>query len=130
MILKLRTIPPIEKTHLKFCKRYLEISNKASNVASRSELRRLPLIINICKNIFHYMLYLLRKNEDTILKPLQYCNSYSHANKAYVVVVVDRCKLPFLFLRPPLSSLLSRVYFLRYSPNGELACRLNFNALF
>ena len=24
---------PIEKTHLKFCKRYLEISNKASNVA-------------------------------------------------------------------------------------------------
>ena len=76
------------------------------------------------------MLYLLRKNEDTILKPLQYCNSYSHANTAYVVVVVDRCKLPFLFLRPPLSSLLSRVYFLRYSPNGELACRLNFNSLF
>ena len=75
------------------------------------------------------MLYLLCKNEDTILKPLQYCNSYSHANKAYVVVV-DRCKLFFLFLRSPLSSLLSRVYFLRYSPNGELACRLNFNALF
>ena len=36
---------PIEKTHLKFCKRYLEISNKASNVASRSELGRFPLII-------------------------------------------------------------------------------------
>ena len=39
MILKLGTYnTPIEKTHLKFCKRYLEISNKASNVASRSEL--------------------------------------------------------------------------------------------
>ena len=59
---------PIEKTHLKFCKRYLEISNKASNVASRSELGRLPLIINIYKNILYYILYLLRKNEDTIVK--------------------------------------------------------------
>ena len=37
---------PIEKTHLKFCKRYLEISNKASNVARRSELGRFPLIIS------------------------------------------------------------------------------------
>ena len=27
-------------------------------------------------------------NCDSILKLLQYCNSYSHANKAYVVVVV------------------------------------------
>ena len=34
----------IEKTHLKFCKRYLEISN-TSNVASRSEIGRFPLII-------------------------------------------------------------------------------------
>ena len=57
---------PIEKTHLKFCKGYLKISNKAPNVASRSELGRLPLIINIYKNILYYILYLLRKNEDTI----------------------------------------------------------------
>ena len=40
---------------------YLEISNKASNVASRSILGRLPLIINIYKNIPHYTLYLLLK---------------------------------------------------------------------
>ena len=46
----------------------LEISNKASNVASRSELGRLPLIININKNILYYIWYLLRKNEDTIVK--------------------------------------------------------------
>ena len=59
---------PTEKSHLKFCKRYLDISNKASNFASRSELGRLPLIINIYKNILHYILYLLRKNEDTIDK--------------------------------------------------------------
>ena len=37
---------PIEKkNHLKFCKRYLEISNEASNVARRSELGRFPSII-------------------------------------------------------------------------------------
>ena len=47
---------PTEKTHLKFCKRYLEISNKASNVASRSELGRFLLVINIYKNILHYVL--------------------------------------------------------------------------
>ena len=44
-----------------------EISNKASNVASRSELGRLPLIINIYKNIPYFILYLLRKNEDILL---------------------------------------------------------------
>ena len=38
---------PTEKTHLKFCKRYQDISNKASNVACRSELGRLPVIIDI-----------------------------------------------------------------------------------
>ena len=59
---------PIEKKHLKFCKRCLEISNEASNVASRSELGRFSLIINIYKNILCYILYLLRKNEDTIVK--------------------------------------------------------------
>ena len=35
----------IEKTHLQFCKRYLELSNKVSNVACRAELGRFPLII-------------------------------------------------------------------------------------
>ena len=35
----------IEKTHLQFCKRYLEVSNKASNIACRAELGRFPLNI-------------------------------------------------------------------------------------
>ena len=38
------------------------------SVASRSELARFPLIFNIYKNILYYVLYLLRKNEDTIVK--------------------------------------------------------------
>ena len=35
---------PIEKIHLKFCKRYLEVNNKASDIACRAELGRLPPI--------------------------------------------------------------------------------------
>ena len=38
---------PIEKIHLKFCKRYLEVNNKASNITCRAELGRLPLITPI-----------------------------------------------------------------------------------
>ena len=80
MILKLETIPQLKKTHLKFFKCYLEISNKASNVASRSELGRLPLIINIYKNILYYILYLLRKNEDTIVKQAFLTSLELHCN--------------------------------------------------
>ena len=37
----------IEKAHLQYCKRYLEVSSKASNVACRAELGKFPLIIAI-----------------------------------------------------------------------------------
>ena len=40
-----------EKTHLQFCKRYLEVHNKASNIACRAELGKFPLIIDINKKI-------------------------------------------------------------------------------
>ena len=46
----------IERTHLQFCKRYLEVSNKASNVAGRAELGRLPLLIAINQRILNYLL--------------------------------------------------------------------------
>ena len=36
-----------KKTHLQFCKRYLEVHNKASNIACRAELGKFPLIIEI-----------------------------------------------------------------------------------
>ena len=48
----------IEKTHLHFCKRYLEVHNKSSNVACRSELGRFPLIIDINNKILNYLNYL------------------------------------------------------------------------
>ena len=36
---------PIEKIHLKVFKRYLEVTNKASNIGCRAELGRLPPLI-------------------------------------------------------------------------------------
>ena len=65
---------------MKFCRRYLEISNKASNVASRRELGRLSLIINIEKNILYFILYLLRKNEDTIVNQVFRTSLELHCN--------------------------------------------------
>jgi hypothetical protein len=38
---------PVEKVHLKFCKLYLGVGRKTSNIASRSELGKYPLIINV-----------------------------------------------------------------------------------
>ena len=58
----------IEKTHLQFCKRNLEVSNKASNVACRAELGRFPLNIAISQRILNYILYLKHKNEDSFVK--------------------------------------------------------------
>ena len=48
---------PIEKIHLKFCKHYLEVNNKASNVACRAELGRLTLLIPINQKIMKYFVY-------------------------------------------------------------------------
>ena len=59
---------PIEKIHLKFCKRYLEVNNKASNIACRAELGRLPLIIPINQRIMKYLVYLNNKDNDSIVK--------------------------------------------------------------
>ena len=58
----------IEKTHLHFCKRYLEVHNKSSNVACRSELGRFPLIIDINNKILNYLNYLQEKDENSIVK--------------------------------------------------------------
>ena len=58
----------IEKPHLQFCKRYLEVSNKASNIACRAELGRFPLNIAISQRILNYILYLKHKNEDSFVR--------------------------------------------------------------
>ena len=45
----------IEKTHLQFCKIYLEVNKKASNTAYRAELVRFPL--NITNKSFNPQLH-------------------------------------------------------------------------
>ena len=60
----------VEKSHLQFYKRYLEVSNKASNVASRAELGRFPLIIAINRKIMNSSSYLLSKDNCSIVKQI------------------------------------------------------------
>ena len=50
----------IEKAHLQFCKRYLEVNNKASNIACRAELGRFPLN--------KYILYMQSKDGESLVK--------------------------------------------------------------
>ena len=58
----------IEKLHLKFCKRYLAVNNKASNIACRAELDRLPLLIPINQKIIKYFVYLNNKDNNSTVK--------------------------------------------------------------
>ena len=56
-----------KKIHLKFCKRYLEVNNKASNLACRAEHGRLPLVVPINKKIMKYFFYLNNKNNAFLM---------------------------------------------------------------
>ena len=58
----------IEKAHLQFCKRYLEVNNKASNIACREELGRFSLDITINQKILKYILYIQSKDEESHVK--------------------------------------------------------------
>ena len=60
----------IEKAHLQFCKRYLEVSNKASNMSCRAELGRFPLIIAINHN----------KGNDSIVKQILLMSADLHSS--------------------------------------------------
>ena len=50
----------IEKAHLQFCKRYLEINNKASNIACRAELGRFPVLQSIKNGSNTFCIYSLK----------------------------------------------------------------------
>ena len=58
---------PIENCHLQFCKRYLQINNKTSNIACRAELGRYPLIFDINKRIVKYIIYLQNKEQSSLV---------------------------------------------------------------
>ena len=70
----------IEKTHLQFCKRYLEVSNKASNIACRAKLGIFPLNIAINQKIINYFLYLHNKGNDSIVKQIFLISADLHSS--------------------------------------------------
>ena len=51
-----------------YAKRYLEVNNKASNIACRTELGRFPLNITINQKILKYILYIQSKDEESLVK--------------------------------------------------------------
>ena len=58
----------IEKAHFQFCKRYLELNNKASNIVCKAELGRFPLNITSNQKILKYILYIQSKDEVKLVK--------------------------------------------------------------
>ena len=59
-----------KKTHLQFSKHFLEVSKKASNVACRTELGKIPLITAVNQKIMNYSTYLLSKDNCSIVKQI------------------------------------------------------------
>ena len=47
---------------------YLEVNNKASNIACRAELDQFPLNITINQKILKYILYIQSKDEESFVK--------------------------------------------------------------
>ena len=58
----------VAKTQLQFCERFLEVNNKASDIACRAELGRLPLNVTINQRILNYIFYNKSKDEESIVK--------------------------------------------------------------
>ena len=58
----------IERSHLKFCKTYLGANKKASNIASRGELGKFPLVVAILKRTFTYINQINNLPESNIAK--------------------------------------------------------------
>ena len=69
----------IEKTHLQFCKRHLEVNNKASNIACRAELRRFPLSITITQKLLNYI-YIQSKTEGSFVEQTFLMSFDQHSN--------------------------------------------------
>ena len=60
--------PPVYKTGDEYFSNYLEVNNKASNLACKAELGRLPLVIPNNEKIIKYVIYLNNKDNDSVVK--------------------------------------------------------------
>lgn len=59
---------PTEKTQLKFCKIYLGVNSKTTNIACRGELGKYPLLIPIHKKIIKYVSHIYSLPGTSIVK--------------------------------------------------------------
>ena len=59
---------PIEKRHIHFCKMCLGLNKRSPNVASRNELRRLSLKLQITMNTLKFWIHLKNQPPDSIAK--------------------------------------------------------------
>ena len=89
----------IEKAHLQFCKRYLEVNNKASNIACRAELGRCPLNITSNQKIVKYILHIQSKGEESLVKQTFLVSFDLHCNgknsfHSYLMNMSEYFKLP------------------------------------
>ena len=65
--------------HSQFCKRYLEVHNKALSMASRSELGKYPMIIDINKKILNSLRCLQNKSAGQFNSETIFTNQSSFA---------------------------------------------------
>ena len=81
----------LKKTHLQFCKRYLEVSNKASNIACRAEFGRFSLITDINKRMLNYVTHLRNKDQDSIVKQslLTSIDLHSHGKSSFYYNLIN-----------------------------------------
>jgi hypothetical protein len=93
-----------EKTHLKFCKLYLGVNRKASNIASRGELGRLPLIIPIFKRTLNYINNIYQLPDSSIVKQAFYISKKLYINEkdSFYSNIVHILKSHFPTLSEPL----------------------------
>ncbi|CAB4021132.1 Hypothetical predicted protein [Paramuricea clavata] len=83
-----------EKAHLKFCKLYLGVNRKASNLASRGELGRYPLQISILKRILRYIKNICQLPDSCIAKQVFHYSKelYMNNNESFYSNVINVLK--------------------------------------
>ena len=71
---------PFELIHTKMCKNILGVHRKASDIMSKAELGRFPLMSNIVKNCFNYWQHILKADSSTLLSSM-YTSLFSNTAK-------------------------------------------------
>ena len=72
-----------EQLHLKFCKMLLGLKRHTSNIASRAEIGRFPLFIEVQINIIKYWLRLISLPENRLIVDALNSNIRLHENGTY-----------------------------------------------